>query len=324
MNIRPLTLVLSALLAFASPAFPADYPTHAIHLIVPYAPSGNADIMGRIVGQRLSEVLGQPVVIDNRPGANSIIGTELAAKAPPDGYTIIIVASSHSTNPVMVKQLPYDSVRDFSPIGLVGSTPVVLVTHPSLPASNLKGLIALARAHPGALNFSSSGNGSPGNLAGALLNSMAGINIVHVPYKGSVQATTDVIAGNVQMSYPSLTSIVSYLKIGKLKALGISSLKRSSLAPELPTISESGLPGYQASIWNGILAPANVPQPIVARLNSELVRMLNSQQVHERFASLGADVAPSSPEEFKAFIESEMVKWTKVIRDAKITVDIER
>jgi tripartite-type tricarboxylate transporter receptor subunit TctC len=318
---------LAAALAFLMPvaaAYSADYPSRPVRLIVPYAAGGNADIVGRLVGQRLAESLGQAVVIDNRGGANSIIGTAVAAKSPPDGHTILIVAPAIATNPSMVKELPYDALRDLAPISLVGSTPIILVAHPSLPARTLKELIALARARPGQLNFASSGHGSPANLAGALMNLMAGIHLVHVTYKGTAQATSDVIAGHMHLGFPSMTSVLPHVKAGKLKAIGITGLKRSQLAPDIPTVAEGGLPGYQASIWNGLLAPAGTPKPIIARLHAEMVKGLGSPETRARFAGLGSEVETSSPGEFRAFIESETTKWARVIKESGIRVELER
>jgi tripartite-type tricarboxylate transporter receptor subunit TctC len=324
MMIRLSIAAATVFMMMAAPAYPADYPVRPVRLIVPYAAGGNADIVGRLVGQRLAESLGQSVVIDNRGGANSIIGTALAAKSPADGYTILIVAPAVATNPSMVKDLPYDALRDLAPISLVGSTPIILVAHPSLPGRTLKELIALARAKPGQLNYASSGHGSPANLAGALMNLMAGINLVHVTYKGTAQATNDVIAGHMHLGFPSMTSVLPHVKAGKLKAIGITGLKRSPLAPDIPTVAEGGLPGYQASIWNGMLAPAGTPKPIIARLNAEIVKGLGSPETRARFASLGSDVETNSPEEFRAFIKSETGKWARVIKESGIRVELER
>ena len=294
------------------------YPARPIRLIVPYAAGGNADIMGRIVGQRLAEALGQPVVIDNRPGANSIIGTELAARSAPDGHTLLLIAVGHATNVSMMKKLPYDTLKDLAPISLTGATPIVLVVSTGFPVDSIKSLIAFAKSQPGEINFASSGNGSPAHMAGALLNMMAGITLTHVPYKGTAQATTDVIAGHIQSALPSLTSVLPHIRSGKLKALGITGSQRSPLAPELPTIAEAGVPGYQANIWNGLLASGATPKPIIARLNRELVRQLNLPETRERYMSLGAEVLTSTPEGFDAFIRAEITKWAKVIKAAGI------
>ena len=309
-----------AIICFSANA--ADtYPARPIRLIVPYAAGGNPDIMGRIIGQRLAEALGQPVVIDNRPGANSIIGTELAARSAPDGHTLLLIAVGHATNVSMVKKLPYDTLKDLAPITLTGATPIVLVVSTGFPVDSIKSLIALAKSQPGEINFASSGNGSPAHMAGALLNMMAGITLTHVPYKGTAQATTDVIAGHIQSALPSLTSVLPHIRSGKLKALGITGAQRSPLAPELPTIAEAGVPGYQANIWNGLLAASATPKPIIARLNRELVRQLNLPETRERYMSLGAEVLTSTPEGFDAFIRAEITKWAKVIKAAGIPVN---
>lgn len=302
----------------------ADFPAHPLRLIVPYAPGGNADIMARLVGQHLGENVGQQVVIDNRAGASGIIGTELAVKAPPDGYSIVLVASSLATNPSLIKTLPYNARRDLAPVSMVGSTPLILTAYPGLPANTVKELIALAKARPGQLNYATSGIGSPANLAGALLNFMTGVNIVHVTYKGTAQATTDVLGGHVQLFYPSMTAVLPYVKTGKLKALGMTSLTRSPLAPEIPTVSESGIAGYQANIWNGVLVPAATPKALVTRLNAEFVRVLSTPETRERFAAMGAEAAHSTPEEFRDFILAEEKKWARVVRESGIRVELER
>jgi tripartite-type tricarboxylate transporter receptor subunit TctC len=299
----------------------ADFPAHPLRLIVPYAPGGNADIMARLVAQRLSENVGQQMVVDNRAGASGIIGTDLAVKAPPDGYSIVLVASSLATNPSLIKTLPYNTRRDLAPISMVGSTPLILAAYPGLAASNVKELVALAKAKPGQLNYASSGTGSPANLAGALLNFLAGVNIVHVTYKGTAQATTDVLGGHVQLFYPSMTAALPYVKTGKLKALGVTSPARSPLAPDVPTVSESGIPGYQANIWNGVLVPAATPLPLITRLNAEFVRVLSMAETRERFAAMGADAAHSTPGEFRDFILAEEQKWAKVIRESGIRAE---
>ncbi len=310
--------------ACACTATAADFPSHPLRLIVPYAPGGNADIMARLVGQHLGENVGQQVVIDNRAGASGIIGTELAVKAPPDGYSIVLVASSLATNPSLIKTLPYNARRDLAPVSMVGSTPLILAAYAGLPANNVKELIALAKAKPGQLNYATSGIGSPANLAGALLNFMTGVNIVHVTYKGTAQATTDVLGGHVQLFYPSMTAVLPYVKSGKLKALGMTSLMRSPLAPEIPTVSESGIPGYQANIWNGVLVPAATPKTLVTRLNAEFVRVLATPDMRERFAQMGAEAAHSTPEAFRDFILAEEQKWARVVRESGIRVELER
>jgi len=298
------------------------YPVRPIRLIIPYAPGGNADIQGRYVAERLTAALGKQVVVDNRPGANSIIGTDLAVHSPADGYTLLIVASAHAVNPSIVSKLPYDTLKDLQPISLVGSTPLIFVANSGLPANNLKELVALAKSRPGGLNYGSSGNGSPANLAGELFNLMAGVKLVHVPYKGTAAAATDVMSGQIQVGFPSMTSVMPLVKAGKLKAYAITAAKRSALAPELPTMAEAGVPGYEASIWNGLLAPAGTPKAIVQRINQATVQSLNSSEARKRYAAIGADVLYCSPQEFDAFIRSEMTKWSKVIRESGMRVDL--
>ena len=307
--------------AICGTAGASEYPTRPIRYVIPSAPGGNADIMGRLLAQRLSENLGQQVVVDNRAGGSNVIGTEFVVRAAPDGHTLLQVASSaHTTNPSL-RKLPYDTLRDLAPISLVGSTPLVLVAHPSLPVKTVKDLIALAKAKPGQLNYSSAGVGTTGHLAGALLGFMAKVNIVHVSYRGTAQAMTDVISGEMHFAFPSMTSGLSYVKSGKLKALGMTGLKRSVLDADLPTISESGVTGYQAGIWNGVLAPAATPKPIIEKLNAEIVRILSAPDIRERFAGRGADAWPSSPEEFAAFIPTEIQKWATVIKLAGIKAE---
>jgi tripartite-type tricarboxylate transporter receptor subunit TctC len=308
--------LITLLLAGASIA--AEFPSRPIRYVIPSAPGGNADIMGRLLAQRLSETIGQPVVIDNRAGASNVIGTEFVVKSPPDGHTLLQVASTaHTTNPSL-RKLPYDTLRDLAPVSLIGSTPLLLVAHPSLPVKSAKELVAFAKARPGQLNYSSSGIGTTGHLAGVLLGYMGKVDVVHVPYRGTAQALTDVLSGDLHLALPSMTSGLAFVRSGKLKALGMSGLKRSQLAPNIPTISESGIPGYQASIWNGVLAPSATPKSIIERLNAEIVRILNSPDTRERYASAGADVMPSTPEEFAAFIPSEIQKWATVIKLADI------
>jgi tripartite-type tricarboxylate transporter receptor subunit TctC len=318
-----LAVSVIAALTYSMPATAAEiYPARPIRLVVPFAPGGNADIQGRYMAERLTEALGRQIVVDNRPGANAMIGTSIVVQAPADGYTMLLVASGHAVNPSLVTKMPYDTLRQLQPVSLIGSTPLLFVAHPGVPANSLTELVALGRAKPGTLNYGSSGNGSPANLAGALLDVMAGTRLVHVPYKGTAQATLEVIAGQIQLAFPSLTSVLPHVKSGKLKAYAITTLKRSPLAPDLPTMSEAGIAGYEASIWNGLLVPAGTPSPIVTRLNEAIVQILKSPDAGERYARVGADVLYSSPEEFDAFIRSEMKKWARVIREAGIRVDL--
>ena len=310
MRLIALILVLAASTMSALAADP--YPARPIRLIVPYGAGGNADILGRIVGARLADVLGQPVIIDNRPGASGLLGSEMVARAVPDGHTLLWVANGHATNPIVIQKMPFDSLKDLASISLTSSTPMLLVTYNGLPADNMKSFIAYAKTRPGQINYATSGNGSPNNLAGELLNLMAGIALTHVAYKSTPQATTDVIGGHVQSAMASLTSVMPHVRSGKLKALGTTGPQRSTLAPDVPAIAVT-VAGYQANIWNGLIAPGATPRAIITRLNQTVVQQLKLPDLRERYAALGAEVLTSTPEAFDAFIRGEMVKWEKVI-----------
>ncbi len=312
---------LILLVASAATALAADtYPTRPIRLIVPYGAGGNADILGRIVGARMAETLGQPVIIDNRPGASGLLGSDIVAHSAPDGHTLLWVANGHATNPSIVRKMPFDTARDLASISLVSSTPMLLVTHNGLPADNMKTFIAYAKTRPGQLNYATSGNGSPNNLAGELLNLMAGIKVTHVAYKSTPHATTDVIAGHVQSAMASITSTLPHVRSGKLKALGTTGPQRSTLAPDVPAIAET-VAGYQANIWNGLIAPGAMPRPIIDKLNQLVVRQLKQADTRDRFAAIGAEVLTSTPQEFDAFIRAELVKWEKVIKAAGLRTE---
>lgn len=312
------TLGVASILATAQ-----TYPNRPIRFISPSAQGGNGDILNRVIGESLSRGLGQPVLTDNRPGGSSTIGTAIVAEAPPDGYTLLMIASTHTTNAGFFSDLPYDSVRDFTPITMVGATSIILVANPGIAATSIRELIALAKARPGTLNFASSGNGSPAHLAGELLNAMAGIKLTHIPYKATAQGITDTMGGTIQLAFPGVSSVLPHMKSGKLKALGITSLRRSTLTPDIPTVAET-VPGYQTSIWNGVLAPAGMSKPIVTRLNTEIIKALNAPEVRAKFASMGVEMETSTSEEFGAFIEAEIKKWARVIKDLDIKVEMER
>jgi tripartite-type tricarboxylate transporter receptor subunit TctC len=308
--------------AFGTPALAAEaYPTKPVRLIAPYAPGGNADIQARYMAERLSEAFGRQFVVDNRPGANGMIGIELAARAPADGYTVVLVANTFTVNAVLHPKAQFDAVKDLQPISLVGETPLLFVANAVLSASNVNELIALARARPGELNYGSSGNGSPGHMAGALLGMMTGVQLVHVPYKGTAAVNIDVMTGQVQLAFPSMTSVLPHVKAGKLKAFAITVTSRSPLAPSIPTMDEAGVPGYEASIWNGLLVPAGTPRPIVNRLNETVIGILKSPQAQARYTAVGAEIRYNSPEESQALIRSEIAKWAKVIKAAGIRAD---
>ena len=322
----PRVLSAFASIAFACNAMaadaPAKYPQRPLRMVVPYAAGGNGDIMARVVAQGLAQRIGQQVVVDNRGGATGIIGMEIAAKAPADGYTLLFVANGIATNVVFASKLPYDTLHDLAPLTLTGNTPILLVGNASLPAKNVKELIALAKARPGELNYGTSGNGSTGNLAGELFKLMAGVNLVHVPYKATAQAVTDVIGGQLQLAFPGFTGVLPHVRSGKLRGIGLTSAQRSPLAPDIPTVAESGVPGYEAGIWNGMLVRAGTPQAIVDYLSREIVAVIDSPHTRERFAALGADPLTSTPDGFARYIRAEIAKWSKVAKAADIRIDL--
>lgn len=292
----------------------APYPTRPIRLIVPFAPGGGTDITARSIALKLGERWGQQVVVDNRPGANGTIGVDLAAKSAPDGYTLTMISSSHAVNVNLLKTVPYDLLKDLAPVTQATRQPYSLVIHPSLPAKSVKQLIALAKARPGDLNFGSSGAGGLSHLAGALFGSLARINIVHIPYKGGNPALIDVIAGQIQMLFSTLLQANPHIRSGKLRALAVTTAKRWPGTPELPTMMEAGVAGYEVTQWYGMLAPAKVPPDITTRLNQEIARILHDPEVGKRLAADGAEAVGNTPEEFGAHIRSEVAKYAKIIR----------
>ena len=289
------------------------YPVRPLRMVVPFPPGGGTDILARLVGQHLSESLRQPVVVDNRPGAGAIVGTEYVAKATPDGYTLLVAVASHAINPSLYKKLPYDTLRDFAPVTLAISFPYLLVVHPSMQVANVTELIALARAQPGKLTFASSGTGLSNHLAGEMFKTMAGINLVHVPYKGGAPALNDLLGGHVTMLFGTVLETLPQVRAGKLRALAVSSAKRAEFAPELPTVAEAALPGYAATGWYAILLPARVPVPLITRLNAEITRILRLSSVKERLAALAAEPWPTTPEEARDFIAGDVARWAKVV-----------
>ena len=305
-----------------SHAVAQTYPSKTVRIIVPYPPGGATDIISRAIGAKLSASLGQQFIIDNRAGGGQKIGTALAARAPADGYTLLLVSVTHSINPGLDPKLPYDSIKDFTPVTLLASSPNALVTHPSVPARNVKELIALAKAQPGKLNMATSGVGSGGHLAGAYFHSLTGTRMTTVPYKGGGPAYIDLFAGQVDLMFTSPNPTLSYAKAGKLRALALTGAKRSPAAPELPTVAEAaGLPGYEASLWYGVMLPAGAPREITQLLNSEIVKALQARDVREPWAAAAIEVAGGTPEEFATYLKNEIAKWSKVIRDANIRAD---
>ncbi len=313
---------MTLLAGSATIAAAQQYPDRPIRLIAPFAAGGPSDIMARLVSQKLNESLGQPVVVDNRGGAGGSVGCEIAAKAAPDGYTLLLGSSGNlSVNPSLYAKLPYDPVRDFQPVTQLSAGPQMLVVHPSVAAKSVQELIALAKAKPGQLNFASGGTGTGNHLASELFKVTAGIDIVHVPYKGTGQALSDLIGGQVQMMMSSMLPAMPQVKAGKLRGLAVTSAKRTPVMPELPTIAESGMPGFETTSWHGILLPARAPKPIAARLHDELVKMLAQPDVRDRLAGQGIDAIGNTPQEFAAYIRSETVKYAKVIKQAGIRAE---
>jgi tripartite-type tricarboxylate transporter receptor subunit TctC len=292
----------------------ANYPAKQIRVIVPFPAGGPTDAIARAIGQKLSETWGQPVIVDNRPGAGGNIGTELAAKSPADGYTLFIGTVANAINQSLFAKLPFDFVRDFAPVTQNYVTGLILAVHPSLPAHSVKELIVLAKAHPGQLSYSSSGVGGTPHLAGELFNSMAGVTMVHVPYKGSAPAMADLLGGHIQLTFDNMLTVLPQVKAGKLRGLAVTMTTRSPLTPELPTVAEAGLKGFEVKSWNGVVVPTGTPKEIIARLNGEIVRILRQPDLREKFLVQGVELVPTTPEEFGAFIKQDIAKWAKVIQ----------
>jgi tripartite-type tricarboxylate transporter receptor subunit TctC len=315
-------IALAFLLSLALEAAAQPYPAKSIRFIVPFPPGGSADILARAIGQKAGEGLGQSFVVENRPGAGTAIGAEALAKSPPDGYAIMIgTVSSHAINPALNPKLPFDPVRDFTPISLVATIPFAMIVHPSVQAKTVEEFIALARAKPGTLNYSSAGSGTSNHLAGELLRSMTGIDIVHIPYKGSAPALNDLVSGQVAMMFDLVLTAAPHVRSGAVRGLAVTGAQRSSALPALPTVAESGVPGYEVSAWFGIFAPAGVPQPAVQRLNAEFVKALREPDLRQRLASQGAEPLTSTPAEFAAYLRSEIDKWAKVVKAAGMKPD---
>lgn len=304
--------------AVTSPYAQQNYPTRPVRVIVPSAPGGGTDITARMIAPKLAEHLGEQVIVENRAGAAMMIGGEAVARAAPDGYTLLMGISTLTTNPSIHKKVPYDAIRDFAPVSLVVTLPNLLVSHPSLPTKTVKELIAFARARPGELNFASAGLGSSVHMSMELFLAMTGVKMVHVPYKGSGLAYVDLIAGHVSVATPAMLSALPHVKNGKLRAYGVTSARRASGVPDIPTIAEAGVPGYDAVQWFGILAPAGTPREIVTKLHGGVVRALQDAEIRKRFITDGAEPVGSTPEEFAELIRRDTAKWAKVIKDAGI------
>lgn len=304
-------------------AFPADaqYPTRAVRLILPFPPGGGTDTMARAVGPKLGEALGQQVVLDNRPGGGANIGPEIAAKAPPDGYTMLMITVAHAVNATLYTKLGYNLARDFVPVSLIGSTPQIVVVHPSVPVKNIKELIALAKARPGQLEFPSSGSGSAPHLAGELFNSMAGTKMLHIPYKGGGPAMVALVSGEGAVGFATAPSVIGHIKSGRVRALAVTTAQRAPLLPEVPTVAESGVPGYDAGAWYGFLVPTGTPKEAIARLETETIKVLKLADVKQRLATTGMDTIGTSADAFSKFLRSEIDKWGKVVKAIGMKVD---
>ena len=314
------TLVLSLALPAASHA--QGYPSKPIRFVVPYPAGGPLDTVARLLGAKVSESVKQPVVVDNKPGAGGNIGADIVAKSPADGYTILMGAvATHAINPTLYKAIPYDPIKDFAPITQVASTPNVLVINPSVPVATVREFITYAKANPGKLNFGSGSTGSAGHLAGELFKSMAGVDMAHVPYKGAAPAMQDLVGGQIQAMFDNLASSLAQVKAGKIKALAVTTSKRSQFAPDLPTVAESGLPGFDISTWFGIFAPAGTPKEALDRLHAEFTKALAAPDVREKMVNLGAEPVGSKPEEFAAYIKAESEKYSRVIKASGARVD---
>jgi tripartite-type tricarboxylate transporter receptor subunit TctC len=308
--------------AAMTPADVQAYPSKPIRFIIPFSPGGSGDAIMRVVGQKLTEAWGQSCIIDNRAGASGAIGLQMAARSAPDGYTLVHgTASTHTINPILQKDLPYDPFKDFEPVAILMATPNIIVAHPGVPASNLKELIQLAKSKPGQISYASNGSGTSSHMAGELLNLEAGIKLVHIPYKGAGPAMIDVLGGHVQLLIGAVATSLPHVASGRLKALAVSSLKRSGAAPNVPTVAESGLPGFEVSQWFGIYAPAKTPKEIVVKLNAEINRALNQPNVKNDFTRQGFDVDNRTPEQFAAYMKEETIRWTKFIKATGIRVE---
>ena len=316
-----IAIALAALASGAGAAWAEDYPARPVHLIVPFAAGGPADVYARVVGQHLAQALGQAFVVEDRPGAGSIIGTDTVAKAAPDGYTLLVMSNTHTTNESLIAQKPFQLMRDFVPVAPINSSDLVMVVHPSVPARTLKEFIALAKAKPAQLNYASSGPGTPYHLAGELFKAMTGTDITHVPYKTSSGARTDVIAGQVQMMFDAITTMAPAVQAGQVRALGTTGDQRSSVLPDVPTVAEAGVPGYQATIWIGVMAPAKTPADIVGKLNAAIEKTIAQPELRETWAKQGAVPMVMTPSQFDAFLRADIEKWAKVVKLSGAKID---
>ena len=314
-------IALLLALAGVSSASAQSYPARAVKVIVPFAVGGPADIYGRFIAAKLQDALGQPFVVEDRPGGGSIVGTDAAAKSAPDGYTLLVMSNTHTVNETLIPNRPYQLMRDFVPVATINYSDLMMVIHPSVPAQNLKEFIAYAKANPGKLNYASSGTGTPYHMAGELFKSMAGVDIVHVPHKGSDQARTAILGGQVQMMIDAITTMNANAKAGKVRALGTTGAKRSPVSPDVPTVAEAGVPGYETTIWLGLMAPAGTPRPILEKLNAEVNKILASAEVRETWGKQGAQPMGMSIDAFDKFLRADVAKWAKVVKASGAKAD---
>jgi tripartite-type tricarboxylate transporter receptor subunit TctC len=316
-----LRAVLALLLSVNATAWSQAYPARAVRIVVPFATGGPADIYARFVGAKLQEALGRPFVVEDRPGGGSIVGTDVVAKSPPDGYTLLMMSNTHTVNETLIPKKPFDLMRDLAPISGVNYSDLLMVIHPSVPANNLKEFIELAKSKPGALNYASSGPGTPYHMAGELFKAMAGVDIVHVPHKGSDQARTAILGKQVDMMFDAITTMAANARAGRVKALASSGRTRSPVTPDVPTVSEAGVPGYEATIWLGLMAPAGTPRPILEKLNAEINKVVNAPEMKEAWARQGAVPMAMTLEQFDKFLREDIVKWAKVVKLSGAKVD---
>jgi tripartite-type tricarboxylate transporter receptor subunit TctC len=308
-------------LSFSLSSWSQAFPSRPVKIIVPYGVGGSADVYARYLGAKLQDTVGQSFVVENRPGGGSIVGTDVVAKSEPDGYTLLMMSNTHTVNETLIPKKPFDLMRDFAPVTGVSYSDLIMVVHPSVQASTLKDFIALAKSKPGALNYASSGNGTPYHMAGELFKAMAGVNLVHIPHKGSDQARVAVLGGQVQMMFDAVPTMASQARAGKVKALATSGTKRSTVTPDLPTLAEAGVPGYEAGLWLGLMAPAGTPRPVLEKLNAEVNKLLNSAEVKETWAKQGTTTMGMSIDQFDKFLRDEIVKWAKVVKLSGAKVD---
>ena len=313
-------VAMIAMLA-ATPAFAQTYPSKPIRIVVPYPPGGFNDTLGRTLAAKFTESWGQPAVVENKPGGNTLIGSDFVAKSAPDGYTLLVVAFPFSVVPSLFKTMPYDTVKDFAPVILAATSPNLLVVNPQLPVKSVGELVALAKAKPGTLSYASTGNGSSNHISMELFKTLAGVDIVHIPYKGSAPAVTDLLGGQVMLMFDNVPNVLPQVKAGRLRALGTSGAQRSALAPDVPTVAEAGVPGYELMVWFGLVAPAGTPREVVQKLNAEVAKILAMPDVRERFMAQGVEPLGSTPEQFGEHIRAQMAKWSKVVRDAGVKAE---